>query len=306
MHGSHHRAGSGLSSATAAGAHKSRLRWALFLTLGYMAAEIVAGLVTGSLALLADAAHMMTDAGGLALALFAIDFAAKPATPQMTYGYLRAEILSALVNAVILLLVTVYILFEAYRRFTAPPPVLGTPMLVVAVVGLAVNLASMRILAAGAQESLNVKSAYFEVLSDMLGSGGVILAAIVLLATGWTFVDPLVGAGIGLFIIPRTWRLLREAAHILLEGVPAQVDLDLLTRALRQIPGVNDVHDLHVWTITSGFNAMSGHLVVTDIAEGPRILRHAQILMKDCFGLNHATVQIEAEDTDACGRDCIR
>ncbi|NBJ13591.1 cation diffusion facilitator family transporter [Microvirga arsenatis] len=280
---------------SAAGRHRERLVGALALTLAYMAAEVIGGLVTGSLALLADAAHMLTDAGGLALALFAIRFAERPATPQKTYGYLRAEILSALANAVVLLLLTVYILYEAYRRFIDPPAVIGGPMLAVAAVGLIVNLISMRLLAGGSSESLNVRGAYFEVLSDMLGSLGVIVAALPVLFTGWRLADPIIGAGIGLFIVPRTWHLLKQATHILLEGTPPEVDLVLLEKYLREIPGVIAVHDLHVWTITSGLDAMSGHLVVSDVREAPRILRSARQAMAERFGIDHVTIQIEDE-----------
>lgn len=280
---------------SAAGRHRNRLAWALALTLTYMTAEVVGGLITGSLALLADAAHMMTDAGGLLLALFAIRFAERPATPQKTYGYLRAEILSALLNAVVLLLLTIYILYEAYKRFISPPEILSGPMLAVAIVGLLVNLVSMRLLAGGSSESLNVQGAYFEVLSDMLGSLGVIMAALLVMWTGWTLADPLIGAGIGLFIVPRTWRLLSQAVHILLEGVPAEVDLNLLESALREIPGVTAVHELHVWTITSGLDSMSSHLVVADLSDAPRVLREARQVMKDRFGLTHVTVQLEDE-----------
>lgn len=294
MHGGHgHSHGANPSPATAAGRHRNRLAWALGLTLAYMAAEVIGGLITGSLALLADAAHMLTDAGGLALALAAIRFAERPTTPQKTYGYLRFEILSALLNAVVLLLLTVYILYEAYRRFLHPPEILSGPMLAVAVVGLLVNFASMRLLAAGSSESLNVQGAYFEVLSDMLGSLGVIVAALVVMWTGWTYADPLIGAGIGLFIVPRTWRLLKQAVHILLEGTPPEIDIGLLETELRAIPGVREVHDLHVWTITSGLDAMSGHLVVDDMSESRRVLGAARAAMKERFNLDHVTIQIE-------------
>lgn len=261
-----------------------------------MMAEVIGGLLTGSLALLADAAHMLTDAGGLALALIAIRFAERPATPQRTYGYVRMEILSALTNAVVLLLLTVYILYEAYQRFQNPPEILGGPMLAVAVVGLAVNLVSMKLLSAGSSESLNVKGAYFEVLSDMLGSLGVIVAAGIVMLTGWTLVDPIIGAGIGLFIVPRTWILLRQAIHILMEGTPPEVDIALLERKLLAIPGVTAVHDLHVWTITSGLNAMSCHLVVADMGQGRATLLSAREAMETDFDLTHTTIQIEDED----------
>ena len=280
---------------SAAARNKTRLAWALGLTLGFMGAEVVAGFLTGSLALLADAAHMLTDAGGLLLALVAIRFGEKPATPQKTYGYARFEILAALANAVVLLLVTIFILYEAYHRFLDPPKVIAGPMLVVAVIGLGVNFASMRLLSAGSSESLNVRGAYFEVLSDMLGSLGVIVAAIVIASTGWSLVDPLIGAGIGLFILPRTWKLLGHAIHILLEGTPPEVDLDLLARKIREIPGVTAVHDLHVWTITSGINSMSAHVLIEDGRDSQMVLRAVCNSMKESFGIDHVTVQIEDE-----------
>lgn len=285
----------GGSTGTAAAQHAGRLKWALGLTATYMVAEVVGGLVTGSLALLADAAHMMTDVGGLALALLAIRFAAREATPQRTYGYLRMEVLSALTNAVVLLLLTVYILYEAYQRFQAPPEIRSGPMLVVAAIGLVVNLISMRLLAGGSSESLNVKGAYFEVLSDMLGSIGVIVASLLIMWKGWVLADPIIGAGIGLFIVPRTWTLLKQVTHILMEGTPPNVDLAILERKLMEIPGVTAVHDLHVWTVTSGFDAMSGHLVVADLSRGREALREARRIMKDNFGIDHVTIQIEDE-----------
>ena len=226
----HSHAGHTHGGGTAAGRHKGRLKGALALTAGFMVVEAVGGVLTGSLALVADAAHMLTDAGGLALALIAIRFAERPATPQKTYGYVRLEILAALLNAVVLLLLTIFILYEAVDRFLNPPPILAGPMLAVAVVGLAVNFASMKLLAAGSSESLNMKGAYFEVMSDMLGSLGVIIAALVVMFTGWRLADPIIGAGIGLFIVPRTWPLMRQAIHILMEGTPPEIDVVLLER----------------------------------------------------------------------------
>ena len=258
-----------------------------------MAAEVIGGLWTGSLALLADAAHMLTDAGGLVLALIAIRFAERPATPQKTYGYVRTEVLSALTNAVVLLLLTVYILYEAYQRFLSPPEILGGPMLAIAAVGLVVNLISMKLLSAGSSESLHVKGAYFEVLSDMLGSLGVIVAAVVVMLTGWTLADPIIGAGIGLFIVPRTWTLLKQVVHILMEGTPPEVNLLLLERKLLDLPGVTGVHDLHVWSITSGLDAMSCHLSVSDMSQARTTLLSANEAMKTDFGLKHTTIQIE-------------
>ncbi|RTL52319.1 MAG: cation transporter [Bradyrhizobiaceae bacterium] len=285
----------GGAAGTAAAQHAGRLAWALGLTATYMVAEVIGGLITGSLALLADAAHMMTDVGGLALALLAIRFAEREATPQRTYGYLRMEVLSALTNAVVLLLLTVYILYEAFQRFQAPPEIRSAPMLVVAAIGLVVNLISMRLLAGGYSESLNVKGAYFEVLSDMLGSIGVIVAALLMMWKGWVLADPIIGAGIGLFIVPRTWTLLKQVTHILMEGTPANVDLAILERKLKEIAGVTAVHDLHVWTVTSGFDAMSGHLVVDDLSRGREALRQARRVLKDDFGIDHVTIQIDDE-----------
>ncbi len=280
-------------SSTTAGRHKSSLTKALALTTAFMAVEVIGGLWTGSLALLADAGHMLTDAGGLVLSLLAIRFSERPATPQNTYGYVRMEVLSALTNAVVLLLLTVYIFYEAYHRFLNPPELLGGPMLAVALVGLAVNLVSMRLLSQGASESLNVKGAYFEVLGDMLGSLGVIVAAGVVLLTGWKLADPIIGAGIGLLIVPRTWILLKQAIHILMEGTPPKVDVALLEKKLLALPGVTAVQDLHVWTLTSGIDAMSCHLVVADMAEARATLLGAQQAMKADFGLEHTTIQIE-------------
>ena len=260
-----------------------------------MVVEVIGGLLTGSLALLADAAHMLTDAGGLALALLAIRFAARPATPQKTYGYLRAEILSAQANAVVLLVLSLFILYEAYERIVSPPEIKSGPMLAVAAVGLLVNLASMRLLSAGASESLNVKGAYFEVLSDMLGSLGVIAAALIVMTTGWTRADAIIGGAIGLFIVPRTWNLLRQVTHILLEGTPPAVDMGLLERQLLAITGVQAVHELHVWTITSGLDSMSCHLVVADMAEAGRVLGEARDLLAREFKIDHVTIQVEDE-----------
>lgn len=290
MHGGHNHTPPDGSPALQ---HRKALSWALALTLSYMAAEVAGAYFTGSLALLADAAHMLTDAGGLALALIAIAFAQRPATSNKTFGYYRAEILSALLNAVVLLGITVYILYEAYQRFLNPPDVLGLPMIVIAVVGLIVNLISMKLLSAGSSESLNVQGAYFEVFSDMLGSIGVIAAAIIVMTTGWALIDPIIGAGIGLFIVPRTWRLLSQVIHILLEGTPADVDMDSLSKALEEIPGVKKVCDLHVWTVTSGINAMSGHLVVDDLSMSADVVRAARKILKEQHKIEHTTVQVE-------------
>ncbi len=278
---------------SAAGKNKGKLRIVFGLTACYMVAEAITGLLTNSLALVADAGHMLTDAAALGLALLAIQFAERPATPQKTYGYLRSEILAALANAVALLLITIYILIEAWQRFQAPLEVASWPMLIVASIGLVVNLIGMKLLAGSSGESLNVKGAYLEVLADMLGSIGVIAAGIIMLTTGWFMADPIIGAGIGLFIIPRTWKLLKEAVHILMEGTPAKVDVGLLEAAMREVPGVEAVHDLHVWTITSGLDALSAHVSIRDTAESERILTGLQVLLHERFDINHPTLQLE-------------
>ena len=278
---------------TATGRHAKRLAWALGLTTTYMVAEIVGGLVTGSLALLADAAHMFTDAAGLGMALLAIRFAARPATPRKTFGFLRAEILAALANAVVLLGITVFILYEAYGRLINPPEIISGPMMAVAAVGLIVNLISMKLLSGGSSESLNVRGAYFEVLSDMLGSIGVIAAAIIIMFTGWKPIDPIIGAGIGIFIVPRTWKLLNEAIHILLEGTPIDVDYTKVQAALEQMSEVKAVHDLHIWTITSGVNSLSCHLEVWRESPVEAVLQAARGMLKRDFAIDHITIQVE-------------
>ena len=285
-------------AAGSAGArHRQSLVGALALTTAFLVAEVVGAFISGSLALLADAVHMLTDAGGLALALFAIWFASRPAYPTKTYGYLRTEVLAALINAIVLLLLAAYILYEAYQRVFEPPEVLSTPMLIVGVVGLVVNIISMRLLAAGSEESLNLKGAYFEVLADMLGSIGVMISALVIMFTGWNLTDPIIGAAIGVFIVPRTWTLLKHSVNILLEGTPVGFDVPKLEKVLRALPDVVDVHDLHVWTVTSGIDAMSGHLVVLDGADDQAILVAARELLHDDFDIQHTTIQVETEAT---------
>jgi len=277
----------------------ARSRGALFTTLGltvtFMLIEFAAGLWTGSLALVADAGHMLTDAGALALALFASWIAARPPTPAKTYGYYRAEILAALVNAVVLLAVAGVVLYEAWRRIVAPAPVLGVPMAMVAAVGLAVNVTGAWLLHRGAHESLNVRAAYLEVLSDALSSLAVLVAAAVVITTGLTVADPLASAAIALLIVPRTWGLLRQAVNVLLEGTPAHLELTEIEAAMTRVPGVRRVHDLHVWTLTSGREAMSAHVVVADVRESERLLEALHAVLHARFGIDHTTIQLETE-----------
>jgi cobalt-zinc-cadmium efflux system protein len=282
-------------SHTPAGKNKKRLAIVLILTTAYLIAEVIGGLLTHSLALLADAGHMLTDVAGLGMALLAIQFAERPATPQRTYGFYRVEILAALINAVVLIGISFYILWEAYQRFRNPPEIQSLPMLAVAAVGLLVNFAGIYLLRAASEESLNMKGAYFEVVSDMLTSIGVIVAAVIMLTTGWYYADPLISAGIGLFIFPRTWLLLRDVVGVLLEGTPADVNLTALREAIRAIAGVADVHDLHVWSLTSGVNAMSVHAVLTDHDLHDEVLAAVQRCVTTDFKISHVTVQVECK-----------
>jgi cobalt-zinc-cadmium efflux system protein len=282
-------------AASGSGRHQRRLTGTLLLTGTFLIVETVAGFVTGSLALLADAGHMLTDVGGLVLALVAIWWAAKPPTPEKTYGYYRVEILVAVANAVVLMVLSVFIVWEAYRRFLDPPELLARPMLAVAALGLVINGLGIWLLRGGAQESLNVRGAYLEVIGDALGSLGVIVAAVVVLLTGWRRADPLVAAAIGLFIVPRTWRLLREAVNVLLEGAPPHLDVRAIEQALSAAPGVRTVHDLHVWTLTSGKEAMSGHVVVGADVDGTEVVAPLNDLLRDRFGLGHTTIQVERD-----------
>lgn len=274
--------------------NKKRLRIVLMITTAYMIVEVVGGVVTGSLALLADAGHMLTDVGGLALAIVAMTFAERPANPERTYGYYRIEILAAAINAVILLGISGGVLYEAYGRFRDPPRVSSTPMLLVAGIGLVVNVVGVRLLRTDSDASLNVKGAYFEVLSDLLTSAGVIVAGVVMLATGWYYADPLVSVGIGLLIVPRTWRLLSEAVGILLEGTPVSVNLSMLRSCMNALAGVSSVHDLHVWSITSGMYAMSAHVVAAKGARSNVLLDAIRSVAHE-FQIEHVTIQIESE-----------
>ena len=280
---------------TAAARSRGALVFALALTGGYMVVEIVGAMFTGSLALLADAVHMLTDVGGLALALFAIWVASRPPTPAKTYGYYRAEILAATVNAIVLLVVAGSILVEAWERVRAPRAVLGGPMLAIGGLGLLVNLAAAWFLHRDADASLNVRAAYLEVLSDALSSLAVLVAAGVVLTTGWTLVDALASAAIALFIVPRTWGLLKQAVNVLLEGVPAHLDLSAIEAAITEVSGVRRVHDLHVWTLTSGREAMSAHVVVQDVRESERLLDTLHAVLHTHFGIDHTTIQLETE-----------
>lgn len=279
-----------------AGQHRRALITTFGLTFTYFIVEVVGGLLTNSLALLADAAHMLTDVGGLGLALFAIWITQRPANAAKTYGYYRVEILAALANALVLFGVSFYILYEAYRRFQEPPEVNSLPMMIVAAVGLAVNLVGIYNLRRGSKESLNIQGAFLEVVSDMLGSIGVIIAGLIMYFTGWYYADPIFSVLIGLFILPRTWGLMMQAVNVLLEGTPAHINLKAVEEAMKSVMGVAAVHDLHVWTITSGMDAMSAHVVLAEgiaASERQNILEQLNAQLKTQFNLSHTTIQIE-------------
>jgi cobalt-zinc-cadmium efflux system protein len=280
---------------TAAGRSRGALVGSLAITGGFLLVEAAGAAWTGSLALAADAGHMLTDVGGQALALFAIWIAARPPTPAKTYGYYRVEILAATVNALLLLAVAGLILVEAYHRLRAPRDVLGGPMLVIAAAGLGANLLAAWWLHRDARESLNVRAAYLEVLGDALSSLGVVVAALIVMRTGVTLVDPLVSGLIALFIVPRTWRLLMQAVNVLLEGTPSHLDLGEIEAAMLEISGARRVHDLHVWTLTSGREAMSAHVVIDDVRQSERLLEALHAVLHARFGIDHTTIQLDVE-----------
>lgn len=289
-HGGHPRGHPGaLTSRDASG---GRLRWVLVITGTFMVAEALGGVLSGSLALLADAGHMLTDAGSLALSLFAIRMARRPANAEKTYGYVRLEILAALVNGAALLVIAGFIVVEAWHRLREPVEVQGSVMLVIAVVGLGINIAGALLLHGHAHDNLNVRGAYLHVLGDLLGSIGAIAAGIVILTTGWTPADPIISVVIAVLILFSAWRLVREAADVLLEAAPPHIDVEDVLRDLRDVEGLDQVHDVHVWTLTSGFVALSAHGVIDDPTAHTRILDEVQRRMR-AHGIEHVTFQIE-------------
>lgn len=273
-----------------------RLSLVLWIAAAVMLAEVLGGLLAHSLALLADAGHMLADVAAIGLALFVARVAQRPATPERSYGLVRLEILAALVNGAMLIVIAGGIGIEAWRRFQAPPLVHGGPVVGIALVGLGANLMSMRILHQGHAHSLNQRGAYLHVVSDALGSVGALAAGVIVLLTGWTLADPLVSVAIGALILGSAWRLVRESADILLEATPGHIDLADIHDCLASIPEVASIHDLHVWTLTSGMIAMSGHLVVRDPAANQAVLELAQERLR-ARGIHHVTVQMEKEET---------
>jgi cobalt-zinc-cadmium efflux system protein len=274
----------------------SRLWMAFGLTSAFMVAEVIGGFVTGSLALISDATHMLTDSMALAIALVAINVGRRPADLLRTYGYARFEILAAAFNALLLLAVAFYILYEAYVRLFEPQDIQSVGMLGIAVIGLLVNLTSMRLLAGHKDGSLNVKGAYLEVWADMLGSIGVMAGAALIWLTGWQWVDSLIAVGIGFMVFPRTWVLLKECINILLEGVPAGMDLDEVNKTIATVPGVASVHDLHLWAITQSKASMTAHAVLDQGADAEIVRLAIEARLQDKFDLHHTTLQMEREN----------
>lgn len=267
----------------------------------FLVVQLVVALATGSLALLSDAGHMLTDTVGLGLALAAIIVASRTSRDgHRTYGLYRLEVLAALANAFLLVAVAVYVLVEAALRIGDQPDVPGVPVLVMGAVGLAVNLGVLMLLRDGSKESMNVRGAYLEVLADSLGSLGVIVAAVVLLAFDWAPIDAIVGVAIGLFMVPRALRLAWDALRVLSQIAPAHVDVDALVADLRAIPGVVDVHDVHVWTLTSAMDVATAHVMVTRVDDHHRVLDAARTILRDRYGIEHATLQVEPEDHEGC------
>lgn len=275
----------------------------LALTLVFMVVEAVGGWLSGSLALIADAGHMLTDAGALGLSLVTATLARRPATASRTFGYLRLEILAALVNGAVLLVVAGWVVVEAIQRLRTPVPVAADLFLVIASIGLVVNLVGLWILHGAHQGSLNVRGAYLHIVGDALGSVGAIAAALVIRYTGWLPADPIISILLSLLILVGAWRLVRESVEVLLEAVPAHVDLAEVRSGMLAVAGVQAVHDLHVWTVTSGMVAMSGHVVVPDLASHPVTLTRLQERLR-AHGIAHATIQLEVEG-DCVGENCF-
>ncbi len=276
-----------------------KLTIALILTSTFLVIEVIAGLITQSLALLSDAAHMFTDAAALAIALAAIQIAKRPADNKRTFGYQRFEILAALFNASMLFFVAMYILYEAYQRFTQPPEIQSIGMLVVASIGLVINLISMKILMSSATESLNMKGAYLEVLSDALGSLGVIIGAVIIYFTNWYWVDTIIAIAIGFWVLPRTWILLKQSINILLEGVPEEVDIEKLRNDLLALDGVESIHQLKVWAITSKNIHLTVHLFAPN-ADRKQLHYAAAEMLSHEHGIAEVTLQIEDDAEMNC------
>lgn len=322
-----------------------KLKIVLFLSSAYFAASILGGILTHSLALIAEGGHMLTDVGGLALSLFAINYSRRLATPQRTYGFYRMEILAALVNSLVLILLSAYIFYEGYRRFVEPQQqeVYSFPMAIVAAIGVVVSLISMRLLGGHShphssantnnatsatsrqgvdknqrhdndnntnehqhkeeEESLNIRAARLETLGDASGAGGALVAGIIIMITKFYLADPIISIGLALFILARTWTLIKKSIHILMEGVPAHISYQEVQKAMLEVRGVTGVFELHIWTITSGMDALSAHVVVMDPSKAQTILKEITSMLEKRFKITHATIQIENYHPEFSGNE---
>ena len=300
-----------------------KLKIALLLSASYLAAAVITSYLTHSLALISEAGHMVADVGGLSLTIFAINYTHKPATPQRTYGFYRMEIIASLANSIVLVLISLYILYEGFKRMFAPPEIISFPMIVVAAIGLVMNLIGMRLLgsnglqhshrqgnhyhhhhhhhhlAVDQSEDLNINAAYLESLSDTLGSAGVLVTGVIILSTRFYLADPIISIGLAVFILPRTSSLLKKALHILMQGVPSNISHDEVKESILQIRGVTGVFDLHIWTITSGLNDLSAHVVIIDPNKSQAILKEINSVLENKFKIAHATIQIETYHSES-------
>ena len=296
-HGHHHGHGHG----HAHNANKKTLLISFIIIFSYMVVEVIGGLITNSLALLSDAGHMLSDAGALGLSYFAIKFGEKKATFQKTFGYRRFEILAAFINGITLVVISLYIFWEAYRRFLAPPEVLSTGMLIVAIIGLLVNIVVAFILMRGDKDdNLNVRSAFLHVIGDMLGSVGAIIASLLIMWFGWNVADPIASVVVAILIVISAWRVTRDSVHVLMEGTPVGIDVSVIKEKLLSITHVNDIHDLHVWSITSGFPALSCHVVIDANGDQQKVLQEVTKTLKQNFQIDHTTIQVDKNDSNCC------
>ena len=274
--------------------HARKLKFVLVITILFLIVEVFTAILTNSLALIANAIHMFTDVAGIGLALFAINFSYKrSATPQKTYGFYRMEILAALINSTIILILSFYIIYEAYWRLFEHKEIEGLYVFVIAVIGLLVNLVGIKILHKHAKENINVEGAYLEVLKDMYGSCAVIATALILIFTKFYIIDPIISIGLSVFILPRTWSLMKRVVNILMEGVPSNISYEEVKKSILEVKGVTGVFDLHLWTITSGFDAMTAHVVISDISKSQSILKEITSILEKKYNITHNTIQIE-------------
>lgn len=293
-HGHSHDHGHGHDHHHGHNANKKSLLLSLGIITTFLVVEVIGGIMTNSLALLSDAGHMLSDSSALLFSLIAMHFASRPSSPTKTFGFYRFEILAALFNGVTLILVSIYIFWEAYERLLAPPEVASLPMVGIAFIGLLANIAAAFVLMRGDyKNNLNLRSAFLHVLGDMLGSVGAIVAGLLMWKFGWYIADPIISIVVGLLIIISAWRVTKESVNILMEGVPFSIDSILVKEALNQVPGVINVHDLHIWTLTSGFHSLSCHLLVEDDKSSYDILNEAILMLEQKFQITHATIQIE-------------